>query len=131
MEKDPMPSVPFQTRSYYLTESHVEELSHKWVALKSNSNSSAFVAWFWVKQWLAQKKLTSNNCLCVEVKQGQDTVGLALFGINIVRVFWGLSFNQYFLHKSGNTKEDQTWIEHNTFLVHKDFEQLLIRVALR
>ena len=126
MEKDPMPSVPFQTRSYYLTESHVEELSHKWVALKSNSNSSAFVAWFWVKQWLAQKKLTSNNCLCVEVKQGQDTVGLALFGINIVRVFWGLSFNQYFLHKSGNTKEDQTWIEHNTFLVHKDFEQLLI-----
>ena len=126
MEKDPMPSLPFQTCSYYLTESHVQELSHKWVALKSNSNSSAFLAWFWVKQWLAQKNLTSNNCLCVEVKKGHDTVGLALMGIKTARVFWGLSFNQYFLHKSGNTKEDQTWIEHNTFLVHKDFEQQLV-----
>jgi hypothetical protein len=125
MEKDPMPSLPFQTRSYHLNESHVEELSHKWVALKGNSNSSVFVAWCWVKQWLAQKNLTTNNCLCVEVKLGQDTVGLALFGIKTKRIFWGLSFNQYFLHKSGNIKEDQTWIEHNTFLVHKDYEQQL------
>jgi hypothetical protein len=110
MEKDPMPSLPFQTRSYHLNESHVEELSHKWVALKGNSNSSVFVAWCWVKQWLAQKNLTTNNCLCVEVKLGQDTVGLALFGIKTKRIFWGLSFNQYFLHKSGNIKEYQTLI---------------------
>ncbi len=125
MEKDPMPSVPFQTRSYHLNESHVEQLTHKWVALQGEANSSAFVAWFWVKQWLAHKNLTTNNCLCIEVMQGQDTVGLALFGIKTKRVFWGLSFNHYFLHKSGNIREDQTWIEHNTFLLHKDYEQQL------
>jgi hypothetical protein len=125
MEKEPMPSVAFNTRSYYLDESHMENLAHKWVTLQSDTNSSAFVDWFWVKQWLVQKNLTTNNCLCVEVKLEQDTVGLALFGIKTKRVFWRLSFNQYFLHKSGNTKEDQTWIEHNTFLVHKDYEQQL------
>jgi hypothetical protein len=121
-----MHSLPFNTCSYYLDESQMEELAHKWLALEGKANSSAFVAWFWVKQWLAQKNLTTNNCLCVEVIQGQETVGLALFGIKIKRVFWGLNFNQYFLHKSGNIKEDQTWIEHNTFLVHKDNEQELV-----
>lgn len=125
MEKHPKPSLPFQTRSYHVNESHVEELGHKWIALQSKTNSSAFVAWFWMKQWLAQKNLTTNNCLCIEVTQGQDTVGLALFGIKTKRVFWGLSFKQYFLHKSGNIKEDQTWIEHNTFLLNKDNEQQL------
>ena len=120
-----MPALPFQTHSYHVNESHVAELEHKWIALQSQSNASAFIAWFWIKQWLAQKNLITNNCLCIEVKQGQDTVGLALFGIKTKRVFWGLSFKQYFLHKSGNIKEDQTWIEHNTFLLHKDYEQQL------
>jgi hypothetical protein len=121
-----MPSSPFQTCSYYLDENQVQQLAHKWVALQGESNSLAFVSWFWIKQWLAQKNLTANNCLCVEVTLGQNTVGLALFGIKTKRVFWGLSFNQYFLHKSGNIKEDQTWIEHNTFLVHKNYEQPLV-----
>jgi hypothetical protein len=125
MEKEPMLSLPFKTSSYHVEENHMQQLANKWVALQGNANSSAFIAWFWVKQWLAQKNLTLNNCLCVEVKQGQDTVGLALFGIKTQRVFWGLSVNQYFLHKSGNTKEDQTWIEYNTFLLHKDFEPQL------
>jgi hypothetical protein len=125
MEKEPMPSVAFKTCSYYLDESHVQQLAQKWVRLQGKANSSAFIGWFWVKQWLAQKNLSTHNCLCVEVMQGQDTVGLALFGIKTKRVFLGLSFNQYFLHKSGNTKEDQTWIEHNTFLLHKDYEQQL------
>jgi hypothetical protein len=78
-----------------------------------------------VKQWLAQKKLTPKNCLCVEVMSGEQTFGLALLGVKTKRVLWGLNINQFFLHKSGNIKEDQTWIEHNTFLVHKDYEQLL------
>jgi hypothetical protein len=125
MEKQHKPSVPFQTCSYHLDESNVEELAHKWITLQDQANSSAFIAWFWIKQWLAQKNLIINNCLCIEVKLGQDTVGLALFGIKTKRVFWGLSFKQYFLHKSGNIKEDQTWIEHNTFLLHKDFEPQL------
>jgi hypothetical protein len=125
MEKEPMPSVAFKTCSYYLDESHVQQLAQKWVRLQGKANSSAFIGWFWVKQWLAQKNLSTHNCLCVEVMQGQDTVGLALFGIKTKRVFWGLSFNQYFLHKSGNNKEDQTWIEHNSFLLHKDYEQQL------
>jgi hypothetical protein len=125
MEKHHKPSVPFQTCSYHLDEGNVEELAHKWLALQGDTNSSVFVAWFWVKHWLEQKNLIANNCLCVEVKQGHETVGLALFGIKTKKVFWGLSFNQYFLHKSGNTKEDQTWIEHNTFLLHKDYEQQL------
>lgn len=125
MEIDPMPSDPFVTRCYYLAESHLEELAGKWVTLQAEANSSVFVSWFWVKQWLAHKSLTANSCLCVEVMLGQDTVGLALFGLNTKRVFWGLSFKQYFLHKSGNSKEDQTWIEHNTFLVDKKYEQQL------
>ncbi|MFT5296555.1 MAG: hypothetical protein ACI9YH_002575, partial [Colwellia sp.] len=82
----PMPSILFNTRSYYLDESHMENLAHKWVTLQSDTNSSAFVEWFWVKQWLVQKNLTTNNCLCVEVKLEQDTVGLALFGIKTKRV---------------------------------------------
>jgi hypothetical protein len=120
-----MHSVAFKTSSYHLDESHIQALAQKWVTLQGQANASAFIAWFWIKQWLAQKNLYTNHCLCVEVMQGQDTVGLALFGIKTKSVFWGLSFNQYFLHKSGNTQEDQTWLEHNTFLLHKDFEQQL------
>jgi hypothetical protein len=125
MEKDPMHSLPVQTHSYRVNESHIEELEYKWIELQGKANSSAFVAWFWIKQWLKQKKLITNNCLCIEVMQGQDTIGLALFGLKTKKVFLGLSFNQYFLHKSGNIKEDQTWIEHNTFLLHKNHEQQL------
>jgi hypothetical protein len=123
MEKDTMHSPTFQTRSYHVNESHLAELEHKWNVLQSKADSSAFVAWFWIKQWLAQKNLTTNNCLCVEVSQGPDTIGLALFGIKTKRIFWGLNIHQYYLHKSGNTKEDQTWIEHNTFLLDKNYEQ--------
>jgi hypothetical protein len=125
MEKHPKPLVPFKARSYYLDESHMAALAYKWVTLQSDTNSSVFVSWFWVKQWLAQKKLTPKNCLCVEVMSGEQTFGLALLGVKTKRVLWGLNINQFFLHKSGNIKEDQTWIEHNTFLVHKDYEQLL------
>jgi hypothetical protein len=130
-KREPMSSLPFKTSSYHLDESHMQQLAYKWITLQSESNSSAFIAWFWVKQWLAQKNLTTNSCLCVEVMQGQDTVGLALFGVKSKKVFFGLSFNQYFLHKSGSTKEDQTWIEHNTFLLHKDFEQQLANEICR
>lgn len=125
METDPMPSLHLQTRSYYVNDSHVEELTHKWLALQNKTNTSAFVAWFWIKQWLAQKNLTTKNCLCIEVSQGQETLGLALFGTKTQKIFLGLRFNQYFLHKSGNIKEDQTWIEHNSFLLHKNYEQQL------
>lgn len=118
-----MPSIPFQTLVYHLHDSHLEDISKKWQALQEQSNASVFIAWFWIKQWLAQKELGADDCLCVEVLRGQETVGLALFGIKTKRVCLGLSFNQYFLHKSGNVKEDQTWIEHNTFLLHKDYEQ--------
>lgn len=123
MERDPMPLQSFITHAYPLHDSHLPELADKWVALQGKADSSVFIAWFWVKQWLEQKDLSTNNCLCIEVKLGEKTVGLALFGKKTKRIFWGLSFHQYLLHKSGNIKEDQTWIEHNTFLVNKDYEQ--------
>ena len=123
METEPMPSQAFKTQAYYLHDSHLPELADKWVALQSKADSSVFIAWFWVKQWLAQKDLSTNNCLCVEVTLGDDTVGLALFGIKTKKIFLGLSFRQYYLHKSGNIKEDQTWIEHNTFLLDKNHQQ--------
>ncbi|MFT2090411.1 GNAT family N-acetyltransferase [Paraglaciecola sp. 2405UD69-4] len=118
-----MSQLPFTTNCYFLKENQLEQLSHKWLALEAQSNSSIFVTWFWIKQWLANKDLSNNNCICIEVTAGENIVGLALFGIKRKRVFWGLNFNQYFLHKSGNIKEDQTWIEQNTFLVHKEYAQ--------
>ena len=121
-----MPSILFKTRSYYLHQSHMQDLANKWASLQDRANSSVFISWFWIKQWLAQKDLSTNNCLCIEVKLAEQTVGLALFGIKTKKVFWGLSFKQYFLHKSGNIKEDQTWIEHNTFLTDKNYEQQII-----
>jgi hypothetical protein len=63
------------------------ELEHKWSVLQGKVDSSAFIAWFWSKLCLAQKNLITNNCLCVEVIQGPDTVGLALFGIKTKRIF--------------------------------------------
>lgn len=123
MEKEPMPLKPFTTLAYHLHDSHLLELEKKWLALEHRADASVFIAWFWIKQWLAQKDLSTNNCLCIEVQHAEQTVGLALFGIKTKRIFWGLSFNQYHLHKSGNTKEDQTWIEHNRFLLDKNYEQ--------
>ncbi|MGS2721731.1 GNAT family N-acetyltransferase [Paraglaciecola aestuariivivens] len=117
-----MPTTAFNTSTYYVLNEHLPELQQKWQGLQEQAQHSAFTSWFWINQWLAQKDLSGQNCLCIEVTYNQTTVGLALFGIKTQKVLGCINICQFFLHKSGNKKEDQIWIEHNKFLCHNNYQ---------
>ena len=49
-----------------------------------------------------------------------QVVGLGFFVETSRKVFGLFTIKQWHLHRSGNTKEDQIWIEHNDFLLDAD-----------
>jgi hypothetical protein len=96
------------------------ELQQKWARLYAGSNRNVFLDWPWMDAWL---NIVPINSIILEATYQEECVGLGLMCSKTQRICFGLiSIKQLWLHKCGNQKLDQMWIEHNDFLLHSQYE---------
>lgn len=103
---------------YCLTESLI--LARKWQQVSEHcDNQSVFLKWEWICQWLCS--LSEPPTVIEATGPDQQCIGLGIFVHQTKLVFPGWFIKQIWLHRAGDSKLDQTWIEHNDFLLHKRF----------
>jgi len=109
-----MSSNPFSVQIYPFNTSEKKLLADKWQTLEGKADNSFFLSWLWIGSWL---DLVEGKIFVVECYQKDTLVGLGLFVEKTRKVFGVFPIKQWFLHKTGNEKQDQIWIEHNDFLL--------------
>ncbi|WP_412971975.1 GNAT family N-acetyltransferase [Glaciecola sp. MF2-115] len=95
------------------------ELEQMWNLLYSKARPNFFLSWNWIGNWLDSIK--SPYTLCI-ASQNDSVVGL---GILVDKKIFRNGFvrsKQLFLHKTGEEKTDQIWIEYNDFLLSATIE---------
>ena len=92
------------------------ELQSQWLELERQANPPFFLRWAWIYNWAYLAKQSNPQFLFMHTKQGQNTVGLALFTCRRTSPLVGIRLNQLWLHRHGEELLDQIWIEHNDVL---------------
>lgn len=89
-------------------------LSSIWSKLYNNSRKSPFLSWEW-----QQNNLVGfyKNYTALVAKLDSEVIGLGLLSKQHLN-----GKDVLFLNRSGLAELDQTWIEYNDFLLHKDWE---------
>lgn len=103
------------------TLSDKEQTAAKWQDLEGRANNSVFISWLWIGNWL---DLVTDKLFIVECYQGEKLVGLAFFVEKVRKVFGLIPVKQWQLHRTGNTEQDQIWIEHNDFLLDSSVDDV-------
>jgi len=106
--------------------SEKKRLALIWQDLENRSNATIFLSWLWIGRWL---ELVTNRMFLIEAYQNEKIVGLGVFVEKERKVFGLFPIKQWFLHRTGNIKQDQIWIEYNDFLLVKDAEDS-VRLAM-
>lgn len=103
-------------------------LAEKWTELFTRSQNGIFLDWNWMSAWLAS---IPSPAIVVEAKTNEKSVGLGLLCCNTKRIlFNSFEIKQLWLHKHGDDEIDQTWIEHNDFLLDSQYEDATREVML-
>ena len=103
-----------------------EFVAIKWQALEQKANCSVFLSWLWIGNWL---DLVTDKLFLIECHQGENVVGLGFFVEKTRKIFGVIPVKQWWLHKTGNTEQDQIWTEHNDFLLAEDTADV-VRLAM-
>jgi len=90
------------------------DVSLKWQDLEKRAGNDVFLSWSWIGNWL---EIISGNVFLVEAVVNEQVVGLGFFVEKTRKVFGLFTIKQWHLHRAGNEKQDQIWIEHNDFLL--------------
>ena len=90
----------------------VASLQNRWRALEDKSDTPIFLSWDWMGPWLS---LVRSSLYLCEVKRGGEDVGLAVLGFGQKR-YGPFGFRTVYLNQSGNSDEDQVFIEYNGLL---------------
>lgn len=102
---------------YALTDK--SSLKSKWSELYLESKQSAFLDWYWIYAWLNS---IPNTPTVIEATRDNKCVGLGLLCHKTQRVLLScVTIEQLWLHRCGDDKLDQSWIEHNDFLLHEEY----------
>ncbi len=92
-----------------------------WKSLSLSIQPSPFLDIIWIENWL---KSLSNPPQIIEAKIKDKCVGLGFLFRGKKQYFKGLiTIEQLWLHRTGNPSLDQIWIEHNDFLLDKQYEE--------
>ena len=108
-----------QIRPFTLSEK--VQVAAKWKDLELRANNSVFISWLWIGNWL---ELVNDKLFIIECYQGETLIGLAFFVEKIRKVFGFMPIKQWQLHRTGNTEQDQIWIEHNDFLLDSSVDDV-------
>jgi hypothetical protein len=103
------------------------DLKKKWCELFIHSSHNVFLDWNWISAWLSSFSVCP---IVIEARCENKCVGLGLLCHSTQKMCFNLvSLEQLWLHKCGDAKLDQIWIEHNDFLLDKQLESP-VRAAL-
>lgn len=130
MSETPTPQ-PINVKTYTLaTQSDVEALAPLWKTTFSQSNTSFFLSWRWIKPFALQALEKGYRVHAIQASSKDSTpLGLAIFCERSQTRHKVFRYNQLFLHKTGDDVLDKTWIEYNDFLLNAEHEQTT-RVAM-
>ena len=104
-------------------------LEQKWRELFVHSKHNVFLDWNWISAWLTSFSVSP---IVIEASCDNKCVGLGLLCNTTKHMCFNLiSLEQLWLHKCGNEKLDQIWIEHNDFLLDKQLENPVRAALLR
>jgi hypothetical protein len=103
--------------------SSIEQIKHKWNYIYSNAEENFFLSWNWINPWLRSTLNNFNAYVCVATINN-NPIGIAIFTEVMSSRYKILSTKQWWLHKTGNEKHDQIWIEQNDFLLDKRYASL-------
>lgn len=95
-----------------------EQIVHCWNYIYSNAEENFFLSWEWIIAWLESTLNNFNAYVCVATINNKP-VGIAIFTEVMSSRHKILSTKQWWLHKTGNEKHDQIWVEQNDFLLDK------------
>lgn len=110
-------------RSHRISSDDITALKSKWLTLEDSLTTPFFLTWPWIFNWLSINSSLSNQFLLVEAIKDNKTVGLALFRTKTIWVFPYIKLNQLWLHRHGEERADQIWIEHNDILAIPEHHQ--------
>jgi len=94
--------------------SNKRDVSLKWQDLEKRAESNVFLSWSWIGHWL---EIIKGKVFLVEALVNGQIVGLGLFVEKSRNIFGLFPIKQWHLHRTGDTQQDQIWIEHNDFLL--------------
>lgn len=93
-----------------------ETLKPLWENLYPLATANIFLSWPWIDSWLT---VMAPSCRAVHVYHESQLVGLALLTCNRQRRHGVIQSRVLRLTRTGNSSEDQIWIEYNDLLMHK------------
>lgn len=103
-------------------------LESDWLALEVLTDSSFFLTWSWIGNWLKQCIINEQAFYVLQAHRNNGLVGLAIIIKQQRKVFGVFPVKQWWLNRSGVEILDQCWIEENNFLMAKE-NQLSIQLA--
>lgn len=95
-------------------------LAEDWMALEAKACNQVFLSWNWMSNWLGAYQ---PNCRVLKAVVSGDLVGIALLTEREHRRHLWLRSYCLRLHQTGDSAQDQIWIEYNGILVAKGYEQ--------
>ena len=103
---------PFSKKDIHL-------LKKNWLTLEQHAENQFFLSWKWISCWLEQV-INQEKINLVQAEQDGKVVGLGLFVEKKIVRHVVFKSKQWLLHRTGDSKKDQIWIENNNFLLAKD-----------
>jgi len=95
----------------------IEMIKTHWQCLEKRSQNSIFLSWQWIENWL---KVVTEPLYLVKANKRGVIVGLGIFVERKRYALGVIPYKQWWLHKTGDKKQDQMWIEYNDFLLDNE-----------
>ena len=109
------------SESFSISDDNLNRLKEKWLSIEQkSSNVPFFLSWHWIGNWVQNHQ---DDLYLVEVKDDDKLLGLGLLVKASKRVGW--------LHKTGDERSDQIWIEYNDFLLVDENKDVIRREIIK
>ncbi|MDC2890009.1 hypothetical protein [Psychrosphaera algicola] len=87
-----------------------------WFTVAQTAIPNIFLSWPWIDSWLSLLK-DQNDTYVITASNHNQCVGIGIFVEKHVTRHGFFKSKQWYLHRTGDDKLDQIWIEKNNFLV--------------
>ena len=104
-----------------------EKLESCWQELASRAKDNFFLSWDWMKTWI---ETFNPDYKVLKIWSGDTLIAMGLLTVKQEIRHKIIKSNVMRLAQTGNTDDDQIWIEYNTFLTDKDYTDSAIKACM-